>query len=252
MTESLSLEGRAAATAAPGVRSLRAILFDLDGTLLDTAGDIAEALNRALIEQGLPELAETQVRTLIGRGVASLIERTIALLGVPGGPADAGRLLDRYEAHYARLRASGPSATRAYPGVREALSELRARNLRTAVVTNKPRCAALELLDRLELQPWIDVVIGGDAGHRKPHPQPLLSACAALGVYPDEALMVGDSSIDVTAARAAQMPVVCVLYGYNEGADPRSLPCDAHIGSLIELPGLLRQWPGCEPRWVHA
>jgi phosphoglycolate phosphatase len=240
VTDSLSLPGTQATPRTLGLRGLRAVLFDLDGTLLDTAGDIAEALNRALIEQGLPKLAETQVRALIGRGVASLIERAIALLGAAGASADAARLLDRYEAHYASLRECGANATRAYPGVRAGLSELRARNLRMAVVTNKPRRATLELLERLELQHWIDVVIGGDAGGpRKPHPQPLLSACAALGVYPDEALMVGDSAIDVTAARAAQMPVVCVLYGYNEGADPRSLPCDAHIASLAELPALL-------------
>lgn len=240
MRDSLSLTRTAMAVPMPRVHGLRAILFDLDGTLLDTAGDITVALNRALGEQQLPELEERQVRTLIGRGVSSLIERVLDMVATAGRPADAARLLERYEFHYAEMRHSGAGATRAYPGVPQGLAALRARNIRTAVVTNKPRAVALELLARLELHRWIDVVIGGDVGqYRKPHPQPLLSACAALGVYPDEALMVGDSSIDVAAARAAHMAVVCVLYGYNEGADPRSLSCDAHIDSLEELPALI-------------
>jgi phosphoglycolate phosphatase len=129
--------------------------------------------------------------------------------------------------------------------VTEGLGELHALGLSLAVVTNKPTKAAVGLLTRLGLARWIDVVVGGDSGRpHKPHPQPLLSACEELEVRPAQALMVGDSLIDVLAARAAGLAVVCVPYGYNEGADPRALPCDAFVETIAELPALLRAADG--------
>lgn len=222
-------------------RSVRAVLFDLDGTLGDTAVDIASALNRALVEQGLPRLPAAQVRALIGRGVPTLVERAVALLGAAGESADAGLLLGRFHSHYERMQQLDELQARVYPGVARGLAELRTLGLGLAVVTNKPKKASVDLLARWELNRWIDVVIGGDDGvHRKPHPQPLLNACQELGVLPDEALMVGDSLTDVLAARNAGLAVVCVSYGYNEGADPCGLPCDAFIAVIDELPALLR------------
>ena len=100
--------------------------------------------------------------------------------------------------------------------------------------------AAAALLERLGLSQWIEVIVGGDScEQRKPHPQPLLLACQLLAVTPAQALMVGDSTIDVQAARAAGVRIVCVPYGYNEGNDPRTLACDAFIETLGELPALL-------------
>jgi phosphoglycolate phosphatase len=120
------------------------------------------------------------------------------------------------------------------------LRELHSLGLRLAVVTNKTRPMALQLLHHLALHEWIDEVVGGDCcEHRKPSPAPLLMACKNLQVDPHEVLMVGDSATDVLAARAADIPVVCVPYGYNEGRDPRALPCDAFIESLTDLPPLL-------------
>lgn len=222
-------------------RFVRAVLFDLDGTLGDTAVDIAGALNRALAEQGLPRLSAAQVRALIGRGVPTLVERAVALLGAARESADARLLLEGFHSHYERMQQRDEIQARAYPGVAQGLAELRALGLRLAVVTNKPKKASADLLVRWQLSRWIDIVIAGDDSvHRKPHPQPLLNACQELGVLPDEALMVGDSLTDVLAARNAGLAVVCVTYGYNEGADPRGLPCDALIGTIDELPGLLR------------
>jgi phosphoglycolate phosphatase len=222
-------------------RCVRAVLFDLDGTIGDTAVDIACALNRALAGQGLPRLPAAQVRVLIGRGVPTLVERAVALLGASAESADVGLLLEEFHSHYERMQQLDEIQARVYPGVARGLAELRTLGLRLAVVTNKPQKASVDLLARWHLSRWIDVVIGGDDGeHRKPHPQPLLNACKELEVLPDEALMVGDSSIDVLAARNAGLAVVCVSYGYNEGADPRGLPCDALIGSIDELPALLR------------
>ncbi len=108
------------------------------------------------------------------------------------------------------------------------------------MVTNKPSRAARDLLKRRGLARWIQAVVGGDGDlPRKPHPQPLLRACQELGVAPAAALMVGDSLVDVQAARAAGLAIVCVPYGYNEGNDPRTLPCDAFIESVAELPALI-------------
>jgi phosphoglycolate phosphatase len=222
------------------VRSLRAVLFDLDGTLLDTVADISLALNRALAEQKLASLPAAQVRVLIGRGVPTLIERALARLGAAGESSAAAHLVERFHFHYERIHELDEIQTRVYPGVTAGLAELHALGLGLAVVTNKPNKAAVDLLTRLGLSQWIDVVVGGDSGaHRKPHPQPLLTACEELAVRPVQALMVGDSLTDVLAARAAGLAVVCVPYGYNEGVDPRALPCDAFVESVGALPALL-------------
>jgi phosphoglycolate phosphatase len=231
---------RVAGAEGGAARAVQAVLFDLDGTLLDTVADISRALNRALAEQSLPALPQSVVRTLIGRGVPALVERAAVRLGAGGEAPDAAKLLERFQFHYARLAELGESQTRVYPGVAAGLAGLRALALPLAVVTNKPKQTSVELLGRLGLGKWIAVVVGGDSGlPRKPHPQPLLSACAELKVPPARALMVGDSLTDVLAARAAGLAVVCVPYGYNEGADPRALPCDAFVESVGDLPALL-------------
>ncbi len=221
--------------------SVRAVLFDLDGTMLDTAADITLALNHALAEQSLPTLARGEVRELIGRGVSLLIERALERFGAAGKAADATLLHDRFHHHYERIYERGEIQTRVYPGVARGLAELHARGIRLAVVTNKPRRMAIELLTRMSLSQWIELVVGGDSGlPRKPHPQPVLAACEALGVPAAQALMVGDSQTDVLAARAAGLAaVVCVPYGYNEGADPRTLPCDGFLESIGDLPAVL-------------
>ncbi|MGH8304124.1 MAG: phosphoglycolate phosphatase [Steroidobacteraceae bacterium] len=229
-------------------RSVQAVLFDLDGTMLDTAADISLALNRALAEQSLTSLPQAQVRVLIGRGVPTLIERAVARLAAAGESADAALLLERFHFHYERIHELDEIHTRVYPGVSQGLGALHALGLSLAVVTNKPRKAAVDLLTRLGLARWIEVVVGGDSGmYRKPHPQPLLRACEDLEVRPAQALMVGDSLTDVLAARAAGLAVVCVPYGYNEGADPRALPCDAFVESVGDLPALLTAAGCCNP-----
>jgi len=202
--------------------------------------DITQALNGALREQGLGSLTVAEVRILIGRGVQVLIERALARLGGRAARADAARVLAGFHAQYARLEERGELTARLYPGVASGLSALHAAGLKIAVVTNKGGDAARGLLAARQLAPWIEAVVGGDGGlARKPHPAPLLAACAQLGVEPAHALMVGDSLVDVEAARAAGLAVVCVPYGYNEGRDPRALPCDAIIESVAELPALL-------------
>jgi phosphoglycolate phosphatase len=221
-------------------RSLQGVLFDLDGTLLDTVADISVALNRALNEQGLTSLPSADVRAMIGHGVPTLIERTVTRHAAGGELTDAALLLERFNFHYERLHERGEIQTRAYPDVAEGLAQLNAIGLNLAVVTNKPQQPAADLLARLGLTRWIDVLVAGDTGlARKPHPEPLLYACNQLEVPPARALMVGDSMTDVLAARAAGLAIVCVPYGYNEGADAHALPCDAFVESIADLPALL-------------
>ncbi len=221
-------------------RPLAAVLFDLDGTLLDTAADITTALNRALGDFGWPAVAERDARRMIGRGSPMLVRRAAQALDRPMDAALQAAMVERFFHHYAALEERGEYAARPYPGAREALHGLHAAGLRIAVVTNKQHRFAQGLLRALDLSPWVDVLVGGDTcERRKPDPQPLLHACARLEVTVQRALMVGDSINDVQAARAAGMPVVCVPYGYNEGEDPRSLPCDAVIESLSALPEML-------------
>jgi phosphoglycolate phosphatase len=222
-------------------RPLAAVLFDLDGTLLDTVADIALALNRTLVEYGCKALAENEVRRMIGRGSPILIERAAASQGRIIDDTTQAAMLQRFFHYYGELEESNEDSAQPYTGAVESLHTLHDAGLRTAVVTNKQHRFADALLKRLGLAGWVDAVVGGDTcARRKPDPQPLLFACDSLQVRPSESLMVGDSVNDVQAARAAGIPVVCVSYGYNEGRDPHTLDCDALLDSLAELPALLQ------------
>jgi phosphoglycolate phosphatase len=217
-----------------------AVLFDLDGTLLDTAADIALALNRTIHELGWPPLAESAVRVMIGRGAPILIQRAAEASGRSLDEGAHAHAIERFFHHYGALQELDEYSAQPYPGAADALHTLHQAGLRTAVVTNKQQRFALGLLARLGLSGDVDLVVGGDTcERRKPDPQPLLFACEQLQVPASRGLMVGDSINDVLAARAAGMPIVCVPYGYNEGRDPRSLECDAMLGTLAELPALL-------------
>jgi len=222
-------------------RRVAAVLFDLDGTLLDTAADIALALNRAMAEYGCKPFPEDEVRCMIGRGSPVLIERAAASQGRVIGASARAEMIERFFHHYGQLEESNEDSAQPYPGAAETLRTLHDAGLRTAVVTNKQHRFAEALLERLGLAAWVDVVVGGDTcARRKPDPQPLFFACESLQVPPSESLMVGDSINDVQAARAAGIPVICVSYGYNEGRDPRTLECDLLLDSLTELPALLQ------------
>jgi phosphoglycolate phosphatase len=191
--------------------SLKAVLCDLDGTLVDSAEDIRGALNELLAAEGRDSVDAAEIKTMIGDGVGKLIERALAARG--GDPADAPRLTPRFLALY---EPNAARSTRPYPGVPETLRALKARGLRIAVVTNKPESATREILASLDLAPLIEAVVGGDtAPERKPHPAPVLLALERLAVAPAEAVMVGDNHHDVSAARAAGVRAIAVTYGYS-------------------------------------
>ncbi len=212
----------------------RAVIFDLDGTLVDSAGEIAAALNASLYEAGLASLARERVEALIGRGVRALVER--ALQGLDA-PQQLDRVLSRFEAHYDRV--VGTQA-QLFAGVRPGLERLRAARVPLAVVTNKPRAFTLKLLSRLDVESFFAAVVAGDDGiRRKPHGDMLVAACERLGALRGETLMLGDSENDVAAARAAGCAVWCVPYGYNEGRAVASLACDRIVPSVEDAARIL-------------
>jgi phosphoglycolate phosphatase len=211
----------------------RAILFDLDGTLLDSAPDLAAAANAMLAELGLPARDPAVVATYIGKGIPKLVERTLTgSLDAAADPVLFARALPMYERYYAEEsgRRSVP-----FPGVIEGLRALHDAGLPLACITNKAERFTLDLLQRTGLDGFLPVVVCGDTVVRKkPDPEPVLTACARLGVRPADALMIGDSANDCQAARAAGCPVWRVPYGYNEGRPVETLDCDAVVPDLAE------------------
>lgn len=212
----------------------KAIVFDLDGTLVDSARDIVAALDRLLVERGRPAVGFEAGRAMIGDGARVLIERGFAATGGPVGDID-GALKRWFELYAADI--AGHSQP--YPGVRETLTALKARGIALAVCTNKADAPSRQLLAELDLALPFAAVVGGDVPHRKPDPRHILDTLAALGARPGEALMVGDSPNDAKAAQAAGLPVVIVDYGYSH-IPVRELGADAVIsrfGQLLELVG---------------
>ena len=203
---------------------VHAALIDLDGTLLDTAADIAVAVNAMLVEHGRPPLPEALVRSYIGRGTANLVRRCFGPETAPEGA------LECFRRHYQQ---SNGRFARPFPGVVEGLARLREKGLRLACVTNKPEIFVTPLLKLMKLDGWFDYVVCGDTLARcKPDPLPLTHTCEHFGIAPQEALMIGDSMNDVEAARAAGCPVVCVPYGYAEGRQMRAEDCDAIVPTI--------------------
>ena len=216
--------------------NFEAAIVDLDGTMVDTVGDFEVALARALADLGWPPVNRAFISRTVGRGSEHLLTRTLEEVGAPAALYDEAWA--RYQHHYIGI--NGQHST-VYPGVVEGLQALRALGLRLACITNKPNSFARPLLALKGLNGFFEHAFGGDAYlHKKPHPMPLLKACEALGTAPARTLMVGDSSNDAAAARAAGCPVVLVNYGYNHGEPVANASPDAIIGRIDELPALLR------------
>jgi phosphoglycolate phosphatase len=219
---------------------VRAVMIDLDGTLLDTIPDLAAAANMMLEEMGRPALEESLIRTFVGKGIPRLVERTLA--GAVDGTADPallGQALPLYERCYEQVNGSH---TLIYPGVVEGLDRMREQGFPLACVTNKSARFTLPLLQNMKLADYFATVIAGDTlPRKKPDPLPLLHACRGFGIAPGAMLMIGDSLNDAQAARAAGCPVFCVPYGYNEGRDVRELDIDAIVASLFEATKLIQK-----------
>jgi len=217
----------------PHYPPLRAVMFDLDGTLVDSAPDLARAANLMLSALGIPERDPALIATYIGKGIARLVERSLA--GEIDGAADAAlmaRALPLFERFYEEESGRRSSV---YPGVTEGLEMLARNGIPLACVTNKPERHTHALLSAMGLAGFFAVVVGGDTLEaKKPDPRPFLHACERLGVAAADALVVGDSGNDVAGARAAGCPVICVPYGYNEGTPVEALGSDAIVPTLVE------------------
>ena len=218
-----------------------AAIIDLDGTMVDTMGDFNEALNRMLRELALPSIAVQTIGHMVGKGSEHLLRSVLHHVLTEADQAPAAAKIEAlypaawasYQRHY--LAINGQYAA-VYDGVEAGLKALRGAGLRLACLTNKPTDFALPLLQSKGLGGYFDKVFGGDSFERKkPDPLPLLKTCEALGTDPARTLMVGDSSNDAQAARAAGCPVVLVTYGYNHGQPVRAVDADGFVDSLTQL-----------------
>ena len=230
----------AGASRVPG--PYRAVLLDLDGTLIDTIPDLAAAVNGMLVELGAQALPQEQIATFVGKGTPNLVSRSLVAAGLAdsGNEAAVAHALPVFNRHY---HAVNGRDSQLYPGVVEGLGAMKAQGLQLAVVTNKPTEFTLPLLEHSGLAEWFSAVVCGDTcARKKPDPQPLLHACELLDCRPSQALAIGDSVNDALAARAAGITVLAVPYGYNEGLDIHSLDIDGIVFGINEaLPWLFQQ-----------
>ena len=228
----------ATATGSAAPVAVRAVLFDLDGTLLDTAPDLAAAANAMLAELGRPAVSTEEVVRYIGKGIPRLVERLLTgSLEARAGETELAEARAIYERHYSL--ANGSAAV-IYPGVVEGLRAFGALGLPRACVTNKNAVFTHSLLARSGLAAYFDLVVAGDTvARKKPDPMQLLHACEHFAVPPAAALMIGDSMNDAQAARAAGCQIWCVPYGYNEGRPPQTLACDRLVASIYEAAALV-------------
>lgn len=217
--------------------AIEAAIVDLDGTLVDTLGDFVAVLAQTLDELNLPQVPRAFVERTVGKGSEHLIRSVLREVG-----ADASlyeRTWSLYQQHYLSINGRYASV---YPGAREGLQRLHDAGWRLACVTNKPLAFARPLLKQKGLMPWLAHVFGGDSlARRKPDPLPLAEACKALGSAPPRTLVIGDSTNDALAARAAGCPVVLVRYGYNHGEPIERVDADALVDRLDEIDPL-RPW----------
>jgi phosphoglycolate phosphatase len=212
---------------------IKAVVVDLDGTLLDTAPDLAYAAELMMAELGRPCPPQDTIATYIGNGVSRLVKRV--LTGEMDAEPDAAlfeKAIAAYQKHYG---ANVSRRSRPFPGVVDGLDAFKGMGLRIACITNKAAQFTHPLLKDTGLFEYFELILSGDTlPRRKPDPLPLLHACEVFGILPAELLLIGDSLNDTQAARAAGSPVFCVPYGYNRGRPVAELDLDAVVPSLAE------------------
>ena len=225
-----------------------AVIVDLDGTMVDTLDDFCAALNGMLADLPAPyathRVDREVVAELVGKGSEHLIKNVLLLADLAAGNAPTAARVEasaplqaqawqHYQRHYRAI--NGQHAT-VFPGVHAGLGQLQARGLKLACLTNKPHEFAVLLLKAKGLDGFFEHTFGGDSfAFKKPHPLPLLKTCEALGAQPARTLMIGDSSNDAQAARAAGCPVLLVTYGYNHGQPVQEVDADGFTDSLASF-----------------
>ena len=223
--------------------NIKAAIIDLDGTMVDTMGDFVVAINLMLHDLGYPPVDRNVVAVRVGKGSEFLVSsvlnyvesQSIHVQTAPDNIAIVERALDVYQQHY---RAINGQHAQVYAGVFDGLAAMQKAGLKLACLTNKPVVFARELLKLKELDRFFSQVFGGDSfANKKPDALPVLKTCEALGTLPDQTLMIGDSSNDALAARAAGCTVVLVTYGYNHGVPIQKVSADGFIDTLIDALG---------------
>jgi phosphoglycolate phosphatase len=219
--------------------AVKAVLLDLDGTLLDTVLDLHAAACGMLADLGRPPVAVEEIRAYVGRGIPNLVKRVLAgkleaADDPTPPPADA---LASFKKHYEHFNGR---AAKPFPGVVEGLEALKAKGLTLGVITNKAQAFTIPLLERTGLMPYMSVAVSGDQLPKpKPDPMPLVWACGRMNVSPADTLMIGDSVHDFKAGRAAGCKVFLVPYGYNEGQDVQGLDADAIVATIHDAAQLI-------------
>lgn len=218
---------------------VKAIVIDLDGTLLHTAPELAEAANRMLRDMGRAPVSQDLLKSYIGNGIHWLVKR--ALTGDMYAEPDAAlfdQALPIYEKHYTELA----TQSRPFPNVTQGLDAMKAAGFRLGCITNKVERYTTPILKSAGLTSYFEIVLSGDTlPEKKPHPMPLLHSAKFFGVPIENLLLVGDSLSDAQAARAAGCPIICVPYGYNHGEPVASLNVDAVIPDLSALLPLIKR-----------
>ena len=214
----------------------RAVIFNLDGTLIDTIDDITAALNATLASEGLTPVPANAVRNLIGNGATVLIQKALSLHGRKASPQQGQELKLRYVGQYS---ANSVSATKPFPFAVEVLENLSNAGVALGVCTNKPLIPSQLILEQLGLSHLIAVLVAPESGFgQKPDPRPLLACAERLGVSPDQTVYVGDHAVDVETARASGIRVMTVTFGYSIDTSHHA-QADCCINSLDELPSAL-------------
>lgn len=214
------------------------IIFDLDGTLIDTAPDLTGALNHVLASEGRDTVPEADVRHMVGQGALMLIRRGMAATGTPASEEDLPRLLAEFLDYYGQNIAVRSTP---FPQVREVLDLLREQGAILAVCTNKPRALSVPLFEALALTDYFPIIVGGNClPVRKPDPAHLLTTIARAGGTPERAVMIGDSFADIDAAKAASVPSVAVSFGYSS-TPVTELGADRIIDDFAHLPEMVKE-----------
>lgn len=218
--------------------AIRAVLLDLDGTLVDSVADIAMAIDTTLGGFGLPALGIEGTRALVGKGARHLVGRALEVS--TGVAPDDARIDAVYAAFMPHYRETNGRHGAVYDGVVEGLTLLQDAGLSLACVTNKPRELAVGLLEAMKLTDYFDCLVGGgDTARSKPDPEPVLFAYRQLGVDPLETIVIGDSANDAESARRAGCDVWLVPYGYREGREIETIDCDWVVANLRDAAQLL-------------
>lgn len=220
------------------LRTPELVLCDLDGTLVDSVPDLADAVDLMLTQLGLPPRGEAAVRRWVGNGAARLVKR--ALLNQLDGEPDATLFQQALPLFTKAYENFNGLRSQLFPGVREGLAWLKTQNFALGCITNKPAQFTQPLLDSFGIGDYFQLVVSGDTlPKQKPDPLPLIYCAEFFKIKPQQSLMIGDSINDVKAARAAGFQIVCVPYGYNHGDDIYMAEPDAVIESLAALPTVL-------------